>query len=156
MPIKPELMFSPDRVIDLQGTTKEKVLEELVDALATSPLVTDRTDLLSKILEREKTMSTGVGIGLALPHVKIPSIRDFVIAIGRSKDGVDFQSLDKKPAHVFVMIGCHESQSGEYMKVLSKLVRSLKEKDFQDRVLSAKSPQQIVDLFIGPGGCFMQ
>lgn len=154
MPYKPREMFSPDRVIDLTSETKEGVIRELVDALAASENVTDRRDLLDKILEREKTMSTGVGVGLALPHVKIRSIKDFAIAIGRHKKGVDFQSIDKKPAHIIIMIGCHESQSADYMKVLSKLVRALREQEFQRDVMLAETPQKVVELFLGPGGVF--
>ncbi len=154
MPFSPEKMFNAKRVVDLKGSTKEQVLEELVNALSTSDCVSDRDDLLAKIIEREKALSTGVGIGLALPHVKIPSISDFVIGVGRSAKGVDFQSIDNKPAHIIVMIGCNESQSADYMKVLSKLVRALKEKDFQDRIMNANSSAEIVDLFVGPGGPF--
>jgi mannitol/fructose-specific phosphotransferase system IIA component (Ntr-type) len=154
MSFNPADMFSPDRVTDLKGRTKDEILVELVDVLATSDRVGDRDDLLRNILEREKTLSTGVGIGVALPHVKIASIKDFVIAVGRSFGGVDFQSIDNKPAHIIVMIGCHESQSGDYMKVLSKLVRALKEAEFRKRVLMAGNPGAVVELFLGPDGPF--
>ncbi|MBX3729741.1 MAG: PTS sugar transporter subunit IIA [Candidatus Sumerlaeia bacterium] len=155
MPYDPRQMFSPDRVVDLHGSTKDEVLTELCAVLAKSDKVSDPKELLARIIEREKTLSTGVGVGLALPHVKIPSIADFVIAIGRHLKGVDFQSLDNKPAHIIVMIGCHESQSADYLKVLSKLVRALKEREFQKKILLAGSPQEIVDLFIGDGGVFV-
>lgn len=154
MAFNPKDMFSPDRVVDLASETKEGVIRELVDVLATCKHVTDRKELLDRILEREQTMSTGVGVGLALPHVKIPSIKDFAIAIGRHKKGVDFQSIDKKPTHIVIMIGCHEAQSADYMKVLSKLVRALREQEFQRRIMLADDPQEIVDLFTGPGGVF--
>jgi len=147
-------MFHPDRVIDVKAREKSEVLKELADVLATSPDVTNRDELLAKIIEREKTMSTGVGVGLAIPHVKIGSVKDFVIAIGRSSDGIEFQSIDNQPAHIFVMIGCNQSQSADYMKVLSKIVRSLKEKSFQDKLMQAESGQEVVDLFVGPGGSF--
>ncbi|MCB2153435.1 PTS sugar transporter subunit IIA [bacterium] len=148
MAIDPKKMFSPSRVADLKSSTKEDVLRELVDVLGNSEQVTDRKELLDRILEREKTLSTGVGIGVALPHVKIPSIKDFVIAVGRSFQGVDFQSIDEKPAHIVVMIGCNESQSGDYLKVLSKLVRALKDGDFRKKILMAKTNEEVVDLFI--------
>jgi mannitol/fructose-specific phosphotransferase system IIA component (Ntr-type) len=154
MPIDPAKMFHPERVIDLKGSSKSGVLEELVDVLAHSPQVTDREDLMAKILEREKTLSTGVGMGLALPHVKIASVRDFVIGVGRSPQGVEFDSIDGKPVHLIVMIGCNEGQSTDYMKVLSKLVRYLKEPEHQDKVMTAESPEAVVDLFVGPGGAF--
>ena len=154
MSVDPKTMFDPSRVIDLQSTSKEKVLQELVDALATSPLVTDRKELWAKILEREKTLSTGVGIGVAIPHVKIASIKDFVVAVGRSKQGVDFQSIDDKPVHIIVMIGCNETQSGDYLKVLSKLVRALKEEGTRTRLLAAPGSQDVVDIFVREGGAF--
>lgn len=152
--MNPHQMFSPERTIDLQGETKEEVLGELVEALATSPLVEDRDELLRKVIERERTLSTGVGVGLAVPHVKIPSVKDFVIGIGRSINGVDFDSIDKLPVHIVVMIACNESQSGDYLKVLGKLVRVLKETEFQSRILKATTPHRIVDLFCGPDGPF--
>ena len=148
MAIDPRSVFAPERVADLKSTKKEEVLRELVEVLATSDKVTNRAELLERILEREKTLSTGVGIGVALPHVKIPSITDFVIAVGRSFQGVDFQSIDEKPAHIVVMIGCNESQSGDYLKVLSKLVRALKDGEFRKKILMAKSPEETVNLFI--------
>ncbi|MGB9692827.1 MAG: PTS sugar transporter subunit IIA, partial [Candidatus Sumerlaeaceae bacterium] len=86
-------MIDESRIVDLKATTKEEALRELVDVLATSPLVTDKEELLKAIFEREKVISTGVGIEVALPHVKIPSVKDFVIAIGRSHKGIDFDSL---------------------------------------------------------------
>jgi len=154
MPIDSRKMFSHERVIDLSGSTKETVLEELVDVVAKSPMVSDRDDLLARILEREKTLSTGVGMGLALPHVKIPTVRDFVIGVGRSEKGVEFDSIDGKPVHLVVMIGCNESQSTDYMKVLSRLVRYLKEPVNQQKVMSTKDPKAVIDLFTGPGGAF--
>ncbi len=148
MPPQLDQLIDPSRIIDLQSTTKDQALKELVDVMATSPLVTDPKALLDKILEREKLISTGVGIGVALPHVKIPSVRDFVIAIGRSQRGLDFQSLDDKPVHIVVMIGSNDSQSGEFLKLMAKVVLRLKDKEFRRRVLLAKSPAEIRDLFI--------
>jgi len=152
MPIDFRSMFNPERVVDLAPASKDRILEVLVDALATSERVTDRNELLARILERERTLSTGVGIGIALPHVKIPSIRDFVIAVGRCHEGVPFQSIDDKPVTILVMIGCNDSQSGEYMKVLSQIVRALKDDRFRAAVLAADSPGAVVDLFVGPSG----
>lgn len=152
MPVNLKQILDDSRVVDLKGTTKEQVLAELVEVLATSPLITNREELHEKIFERERTLSTGVGIGVALPHVKIPGARDFVMAVGRSFAGVDFKSLDDKPAHVVVMIACNDSQSGEFLKVMARLVMRLKDKDFRKQIQFAKNPREVVDLFTGPGG----
>lgn len=145
-------MLSPDRVVDLDGTTKEEVLRELCAVLATSDRVTDPEDLVRSILARERDLSTGVGIGIALPHVKIASIKDFAIAVGRSFRGIDFQSIDDKPVHIIVMIGCNAGQSGDYIKVLSRFVRALKDEAFRKKLLAAPSREQVAALLLEATG----
>jgi nitrogen PTS system EIIA component len=141
-------MIDESRIVDLKAATKSEALRELVDVLATSPEVTDHDDLLDAILEREKVISTGVGIEVALPHVKIPAVKNFVIAIGRSHKGIDFESLDDKPVYIIVMIGANDKQAGEFLKVLAKLVLKLKNRNFRKQVMFAKNPKRIKELFI--------
>lgn len=145
-----EKMLDPSRCVDLKATSKEEALRELVDVLATSPNVTDKDDLMRAIFEREKVISTGVGIEVALPHVKIPSVKDFVIAVGRSTKGIDFESLDDKPVYIIVMIGANDQQAGEFLKVLAQLVLKLKNKGFRKQVMFAKGAKHIRDLFAKP------
>ncbi len=145
-----EKMLDPSRCVDLKATTKEEALRELVDVLATSPNVTDKDDLMRAIFEREKVISTGVGIEVALPHVKIPSVKDFIIAVGRSTKGIDFESLDDKPVYIIVMIGANDQQAGEFLKVLAQLVLKLKNKGFRKQVMFAKNARQIRELFAKP------
>ncbi len=142
-------MIDESRIIDLRSDTKEGVLRELVDVIATSPLIEDKEEFLHAIFEREKIISTGVGIGVAVPHVKIPSVKDFIAAIGRSHKGIDFQSLDEKPVHIVVMIGASDKQSGDFLKVLAKLVLRLKNKDFRRAIMLAKGPAETKELFLG-------
>jgi PTS system nitrogen regulatory IIA component len=148
MPVDFGSMIDESRVIDLQSESKEGVLRELVDVIATSPLIEDKEGFLRAIFDREKIISTGVGIGVAVPHVKIASVKDFVAAIGRSHKGVDFQSLDEKPVHIVVMIGASDKQSGDFLKVLAKLVLRLKNKDFRRAIMLAKNPSEIRELFL--------
>jgi fructose-specific phosphotransferase system IIA component len=143
-----EKMIDESRIVDLQATNKEDALRELVDVLATSPDVTDRDELLHAIFEREKVISTGVGIEVALPHVKIPSVKNFVIAVGRSHKGIDFESLDEKPVYIVVMIGANDKQAGDFLKVLAKLVLKLKNRGFRKQVMFGKSPKRIKELFV--------
>jgi fructose-specific phosphotransferase system IIA component len=141
-------MIDESRIVDLTATTKEEALRELVDVLATSPDVTDKEELLQAIFEREKVISTGVGIEVALPHVKIPSVKNFVIAIGRSHKGIDFESLDDKPVYIIVMIGANDKQAGDFLKVLARLVLKLKNRSFRKQVMFANSPKRIKELFV--------
>ncbi len=151
MPIKPQELVTVDRITDLHTSSKDEVLEEMIKLLENSKNVTDVEEFRTKIFEREQIQSTGVGVGMAIPHVKIPSISDFVIAIGRHQAGIDFDSLDKKPTHIVVMIGCNNSQSGDFLRVLARLVTKLKEVDLQKRILEAPSLEAVRDLFLEEG-----
>lgn len=143
-----ESLIDVSRIVDLKARTKDEALRELVAVMASSPNIGDSEALLAKIIEREKTTSTGVGIGVALPHVKIPSVKDFVLAIGRCQRGIDFQSLDDQPVRIIVMIAANESQSSEFLKLMAKIVLRLKDKEFRNQVLLAASPRDIRDLFL--------
>lgn len=147
-------LLTPDRITELHGTKKPEVLDEMIDLITLSRRVRDPKQLREKIFERERQISTGVGMGIAIPHVKIPTIDDFVMAVGVSREGVDFESLDKAPTHIVVMIGCHNSQAGEFLKILSKLVSGLRDPAAQERILSAKGREEIRACFVGPGGIF--
>lgn len=143
----PNDMIAPDRVLDLKGTTREAVLDEMIEAAAKSPLVGNRKELREALFERERSRPTGVGMSIAMPHVKIPSVKDFVITIGRSFHGVDFDAMDHKPAHIIVMVACNDTQAGEFLKLMAKLAMKLKERDFQRAVLMARNPDEVCALF---------
>ena len=143
-----EAIIDQANVIDLKGRTKDEVLRELADVLSKRSQVTDPEEFLRCILEREKMISTGIGIGLAIPHVKIPSVTDFVLAVGRSSRGVDFDSLDGHPVHIVAMIGANDSQWGEFVKVLAKLVLRLKNKYIRQKVLLTPDPAEVKQILM--------
>jgi len=134
--------------IDLKSRTKGDVLRELVDVAAKRPEVTDPEEFLQAMLERERIISTGIGIGLAMPHVKIPSVKDFVLVVGRSTQGIDFDALDGHPVHIVAMIGASDRQSGEFLRVLAKLVLKLKDKSLRQRVLLTPEPEGVRDVLL--------
>lgn len=136
-------------IIDLKGRTKDEVIKELVDVLAKRPEVTDPEEFHRRIVERERVISTGIGIGLAMPHVKIASVTDFVLAIGRAPRGVDFDSLDGHPVHIVAMIGASDSQAGDFLKVLAKLVLKLKDKSLRQKILLTPNVADVNDLLNG-------
>ena len=135
-------------IVDLEPRTKNEAIKELVDILARRPQVTNPEEFLKCILEREKVISTGIGIGLAMPHVKIPSVTDFVLAIGRSSRGIDFDALDGFPVHIVAMIGASEKQSGDFLKVLAKLVLKLKDKALRRKVLLTPDPEKVKEILL--------
>ncbi|MEO8376209.1 MAG: PTS sugar transporter subunit IIA [Candidatus Sumerlaeota bacterium] len=150
MPFSIDKMIDTDRIVDLKSIRKEEVLGELIALTSSSPFITDKKELREKIFEREKAVSTGVGVGLATPHAKIASVRDFVISIGLSRDGLDFDSLDGNPTFIVVMIACNNTQSADFLKVLAHIVKYLKLAPVQRRILEAKSKDEIRDIFVQP------
>jgi len=139
-------IITEDRIIDLKGSSKQDVLKELVDVIAIAPEVTDKDDFFISIVKREKIMSTGIGIGIAVPHVKLDSVKDFVMAVGRKKEGVDFDSIDGNPVYLVIMIGANTQQRDDYLKVLAKISLLLKNHEFREKILNAASSKEILEL----------
>ncbi|MEA3475671.1 MAG: PTS sugar transporter subunit IIA [Candidatus Cloacimonadota bacterium] len=138
--------MSADRIIDIQSNTKDEALRELADVISTSDKVTKKESFIKKIFEREKLMSTGIGYGIAIPHIRDKSIQDFVIALGRKKSGLEYDSIDNKPVKLIFMIGASDKQDKDYIRVLSKLVLRLKNKNFVRQLLNARSADEIYGL----------
>lgn len=140
-------MLSSDRIVDLKSAEKMPVLREMVDLIAHSDLVGDANALFDAIVAREKIMSTGIGIGIAVPHVKIPSIKGFVMAIGRKKEGIEFDALDGRPVQLVVMIAAPEHEQDNYLRVLARVVATFKNQAFLNKVIGAASPAEVLALF---------
>ena len=146
VPIQIGKMVAPERVIELKSNTKGDALAELVEAISTAPEVLSKVDLMKAITEREKIMSTGIGLGIAVPHAKIPSVRDFCIAVGLARQGIAFDSIDDKPVHIMVMIAASDAQKDQYVKVLAAVVLLLKNEEFRRKLLAVSSPQEAYEL----------
>jgi PTS system nitrogen regulatory IIA component len=133
-----EDILAPQLVIPrLQASTKAGVLEELVSAVAAQHPQIDRTRLLEALDERERLNSTALGEGVAIPHGKLPGLRRVFAAFGRSPEGVDFQSLDGKPTHLFFLLVAPEESAGAHLKALARVSRLLKDDAFRARLREA-------------------
>ena len=108
------------RVLDLDATDKDAILAALVDAAASSDAVADRDALLSAVRERENLLSTGIGLGIAIPHARIESVHDFVVAVGRHAAGLDFGSIDGRPVHIVVLIAGPQDAKKPYLELLDR------------------------------------
>ena len=140
-------LLSSDRVIDLSGTTKEEVLGELCKVVSRLPQVTDADKLLAAILKREAIMSTGIGMGIAIPHAKIESVTDMVMAVGRSQQGVEFSALDGRPVHLVILMAASNTQAEEFLKLLAKIGSFFVSENHRNRFLNAGSTEDIYRLF---------
>ncbi|MFC1539279.1 PTS sugar transporter subunit IIA [Candidatus Latescibacterota bacterium] len=134
------------RIKDLQSNSKDEALAEMIKLVSDSPEVTSPQALLRAIKYRENIISTGVGLGIAIPHAKISSVTDFVVALGRSKEGIQYQSLDNKPVHLIFLIAASDTQGNEFLKILAKISSIFKNPANIKKVRDAKSPENILSL----------
>ncbi len=140
-------MLSEERVVDLISSKKDSVIKELTQVMSTSKAVGHKINFYKAIVEREKIVSTGIGMGIAIPHAKEESVSDFVLAIGRRPEGLDFESLDGQPAQLVFMLAAPNKQNDEFLRVLSKIVLVLKNQKFRKKILEARSTTEVVQLF---------
>jgi mannitol/fructose-specific phosphotransferase system IIA component (Ntr-type) len=138
--------LSTERVSDLRSTTKEGAIMELVALSAKSPAVEDAESLQEAIFEREGIMSTGIGLGIAIPHAKIASVKDFVVSIGRSQQGIDFNSLDQQPVRIVVLIAGPSHEQQRYLEILAGVTLRLKSEEVRSAVLEADDPEELVEV----------
>ena len=137
-------LLTPERILWLEQPSKEACLKSMVECLARTAALENEPEIFHAILDREKLLSTGFGLGLAIPHAKLKTIRDFIVGLGIHKRGVQFDSLDERPVHVLVMILGPDSQQEDYLKVLSRVTAFLK--DNRERLLTLNTPQQVFEL----------
>lgn len=140
-------ILSPDAVVEeLISDTKEGVLEELASIIARVSGVPLKEQLVRALEEREKLGSTGIGDGVAIPHGKLKDAKVMTAAFGRSSRGVDFQSIDGKPAHIFFMLVAPEEMAGPHLKALARISKLLKEPSRRKAFLEAKTREGIYRL----------
>lgn len=113
-------------VTELKGVSKKQVLEELIEALLEKRPHLDRDNLMRVLLERERLGSTGIGDGIAIPHGKLKDLDQLALSFGKSTRGVDFESMDGKPVHLFFLLVAPESCAGIHLRALAKIARLLK------------------------------
>ena len=136
-------ILAVERIRDLGATQKDAVIEEMCALAASSPEVTDPAAFLRAIRARETAMSTGIGMGLAIPHAKIPSVTDFVMAVGRSLGGIEFDSLDDLPVNIVILIGSSDSQANDFLRLIAKIGGLFNRPGIRERFLAAASPADI-------------
>jgi fructose-specific phosphotransferase system IIA component len=134
-------------VAGLKGSSKNDIIDAMVDLVALSPKVVDKEKVRSAILERERIMSTGVGNGFAIPHGKTDAVSEIVAAFAVTEEEIDYDSLDEKPVRlVFLLVG-KDNLVGPHIKLLSRISRLMNKEEFRKRLLLVSSPKEIIDLF---------
>ena len=142
-------ILSPDRILFLNYAKKRDALVSLAENLAGSPQIKSRQELVAEILRREDLMSTAIGRGIAIPHVRLSSVTDLVVSVGISQvDIIDFQSLDDVPVRLLFMIAAAYNQHAYYLQTLSFFSSKLKNNLLRSALVAAKTPQEVYALLI--------
>lgn len=122
---------------ELEATEKNQAIAELGELLKGCDVVRDHEQFVGAVFSREMEGTTGIGEGVAIPHARTDSVTEFVTALGRSPDGIDFQAVDGKPVHLVIMMGVPTKKVKDYLKLLAHLSLLVKQKDFTRRMLDA-------------------
>jgi PTS system nitrogen regulatory IIA component len=141
-----DILTSDQVVADLQGRGKRAVMEELCRPLVASHPQLDIGKLMEVLVEREKLGSTGIGDGIAIPHGKMVGLSTLLLSFGRSRAGVDFDSLDGKPAHLFFLVVAPDNSAGTHLKALARISRLLKSNAVRQQLMEASDAHEIYEI----------
>ncbi|MCX7655260.1 MAG: PTS sugar transporter subunit IIA [Treponemataceae bacterium] len=130
--------------LNLKGTTKEEIINELLDILVQNGKIKDRQAAYTAIMEREQKMSTGMKHGIAIPHGKSPTIQELIACIGISEKPVDFDALDHEPCRIFIMTLSPIDKTGPHLQFLAEISLLFKSSEKRAQILSAKTPEEVV------------
>jgi len=128
--------------VDLRASDKQGVIRELAEPLAAIAGL-DASELATVLLEREQLGSTGIGGGIGIPHGKLKHLDSLLLGFGVSRKGVDFDSIDGKPTHIFFLLVTPENSTGLHLKVLARISKILKDELFKNRLLNAADPDAV-------------
>ncbi len=137
-------------ILDLRSATKEGAIKELARCLSQcGGEVVDRDIFVKEILKRETLGSTGIGFHLAIPHARTKAVNGFVIAVGRSKKGIDFDAVDKEKVHLIFLMGANPRELNQYLRLLAQLSRLIMDKSFRKKIMEAGTPEEVIRGFQG-------
>ncbi|MEJ2041416.1 MAG: PTS sugar transporter subunit IIA [Desulfosarcinaceae bacterium] len=138
-----DVLSKDNIIINLKAKDKKGVLDELSKPVAQST-GTSHEDLFKVLMERERLGSTGIGGGIGIPHGKLKNLKELTLGFGLSREGVDFESMDSRPTHIFFLLLTPESSAGLHLKLLARISRLLKNEDFKQRLMRSEDSQEII------------
>ena len=138
-----DILVKDGAILDLASDSKEGVLEEMARALAGAESSLGAERLLEVLRERESLQSTGIGEGVAIPHGKIAGLDRLVASFARSVKGVDFESIDGQPTHLFFLLVVPEHSGGQHVKALAWISRFFRDDEFRQKLISAAALEDV-------------
>lgn len=148
-PVAIEKYLSEDLITTLQVDERDQALRVLVDRLDAQGKLKDKEAFYTAILDREKIVSTGIGMGVAVPHAKLPNYETFFIAVGMHPKGIPWDALDGVPVRLVFMIGGPDDKQTEYLQLLSRLTLAIKDEQRRKKMLQLTEPKEMMALFRG-------
>ncbi len=130
-------------ILDLASRTKQDLLSEMAKSLAEAEPTLDATRLVEVLVEREGLQSTGIGEGVAIPHGKMPGLSRLLASFARSRAGLDFESIDGQPTHLFFLLVVPEDSGGQHLKALARISRFFRDAAFRKSLLEAESRETV-------------
>ena len=141
-------MFSKTRVcFNLKATTKNQAIDELIELLEKDGKLTNKEEFKEAVLKREEEFSTGIGMGIAIPHGKSSVVTEASMVFGKSEKGIDYQSMDDEPAHLFFLIAVPNDSSDVHLRALSEISRKLMHSEIRNQLLKAESFEELINVF---------
>lgn len=132
-------------LLDIDASGKFEIIKHLVDVFARSSRINGSFELLNRLLEREKLKTTGFGSGVAIPHCRIAAVDRVHVVVGLSRKGVDFQSLDDQPVHLFFLVVAPEKEGAQHLKTCAKIARLVKDASFRENMLQFQTAAEVVE-----------
>lgn len=142
-----ELLRKDIMLMDLQSTTKNEVIDEMIASLEKHHVINNADQFKEAILKREEQATTGLGNGIAMPHAKTAAVNEATVLFAKSNKGVDYESLDGEPTYLFFMIAVPDGAYDTHLQALAALSRSLLDEKFIEGLKSAKTPDEVVNIF---------
>lgn len=141
--------LSPDRIVFINNSSKRDAVIALADVLSTAPQVKNKEELVSEILKREDLMSTAVGRGIAIPHVRLSSVTDLVMAVGVcKKELTDYQAVDNEPVNLLFMIAAAYNQHAYYLQTIAYLTSKLKSIELRLAIKNSETPEEVYSILV--------
>ncbi len=132
-------------ISDLKSQDKKGILEELVSPIARITGVNHK-DLVRVLMDREQLGSTGIGGGIGIPHGKLKQLESLALGFGLSRKGVDFESMDNQPTHIFFLLVTPENSTGLHLKMLARISKILKHDQIKEKLLTAVNSDEIFSI----------
>ncbi len=133
-------------ITNLQSLDKQGAINELAEALSKNQKVTDKNEVVADVMKREEKGSTGIGKSIAVPHAKTKSVKKLTLAIGISKEGVDFNSIDNKYVHIIFLLLAPPSSSGPHVEALAEIARLINPPAIRDRLKNSSHADEVVNI----------